>query len=50
MAIGALGIGINIEGIIYVVHVDWPYGLTSFIYQSGHGRHNGEVSESIIVV
>lgn len=50
VAIGALGTGINIEGIIYVIHVDRPYGLTSFVQQSGRGGRNGEVSESIIIV
>ena len=31
VATGALGTGINIEGIIYVIYVDRLYGLTSFI-------------------
>ena len=50
VATGALGTGINIEGIIYVVHIDRPYGLTSFAQQSGRGGRNGEVSDSIIIV
>lgn len=50
VATGALGTGINIEGIIYVIHVDRPYGLTSFVQQSGRGGRNGEVSDSIIIV
>jgi superfamily II DNA helicase RecQ len=29
-ATGALGTGINIKGIIYVIYIDRPYGLTSF--------------------
>jgi ATP-dependent DNA helicase RecQ len=49
VATGALGTGINIEGIVYVVHVDRPYGLTSFIQQSGRGGRSGEVSDSIII-
>jgi superfamily II DNA helicase RecQ len=49
VAIGALEIGINIKGIVYVIHVDWPYGLTSFVQQLGHGGRNGEVSDSIII-
>jgi superfamily II DNA helicase RecQ len=49
VATGALGTGINIEGIVYVVHVDRPYGLTSFMQQSGRGGRNGEVSDSIII-
>jgi len=50
VATGALGTGINIAGIIYVVHVDRPYGLTSFMQQSGRGGRNGEVSDSYVVV
>ena len=50
VATGALGTGINIKGIIMVVHIDRPYGLTSFVQQSGRGGRNGEISESIIVV
>jgi superfamily II DNA helicase RecQ len=30
IATGALGTGINIKDIIFVVHIDRPYGLTSF--------------------
>ncbi|OAF55127.1 hypothetical protein VC83_08395 [Pseudogymnoascus destructans] len=42
VATGALGTGINIPGIIYVVHIDRPYGLTSFAQQSGRGGREGE--------
>jgi hypothetical protein len=28
--IGALGTGINIEGIVYIVYINQPYRLTSF--------------------
>ena len=49
VATRALGTGINIEGIIHVVHVSRPYGLTSFVQQSGRGGRNGEVSESVII-
>ena len=47
MATGALGTGINIEGIIYVIHVDRLYGLTSFLQQSGRRGRNREISDSI---
>ena len=49
MATGALGTGVNIKGIIYVIHVDWPYGLTSFVQQLGQRGQNGEVSDSVII-
>ena len=49
VATGALGTGINIEGIVRIIHVGRPYGLTSFVQQSGRGGRNGEVSESVII-
>ena len=49
MATGALSTGINIEGIIYVIHVGWLYRLTSFVQQLERRERNGEVSNSIIV-
>jgi superfamily II DNA helicase RecQ len=50
MATGALGTGINIEDIIFVVHINQLYRLTSFAQQSGQGGRGGEVSDSIVVV
>lgn len=50
VATGALGTGINIPGIVYVIHIDRPYGLTSFAQQAGRGGRSGEVSDSIIIV
>jgi superfamily II DNA helicase RecQ len=49
VATGALGTGINIEGIVCVVHVGRPYGLTSFVQQHGRGGRNGELSDSVII-
>jgi superfamily II DNA helicase RecQ len=49
VATGALGTGINIEGIKWVVHAGRPYGLTSFVQQSGHGGRSGEISNSVII-
>ena len=50
VATGALGTGVNISGIVYVIHVDRPYGMTSFVQQSGRGGRNGEVSDSVVFV
>jgi hypothetical protein len=50
VATGALGTGINIADIVFVVHIDRPYGLTSFAQQSGRGGRGGEVSDSIVIV
>ena len=50
VATGALGTGVNMAGIVYVLHVDRPYGMTSFVQQSGRGGRNGEVSDSVVFV
>lgn len=47
VATGALGTGVNIEGIF--IHIGRPYGLTSFIQQSGRGGRQGEISYSTII-
>jgi hypothetical protein len=45
-----LGTGIDIEGIVAVVHMEQPYGLVDFVQQTGRGgRRAGEVVRSIIV-
>jgi superfamily II DNA helicase RecQ len=49
VATRALRTGVNIKGIVYVIHINRPYGLTSFVQQSGRGGRNGEVSKSIVV-
>ena len=50
VATGALGTGVNISNIVHIVHVDRPYGLTSFIQQSGRGGRSGEESHSYVIV
>ncbi|KFY25538.1 hypothetical protein V493_04595 [Pseudogymnoascus sp. VKM F-4281 (FW-2241)] len=49
VATGALGTGINIHGIVEVIHIDRPYGLTSFAQQLGRGGRDGEISQSTII-
>ncbi|RYP53350.1 hypothetical protein DL770_010995 [Monosporascus sp. CRB-9-2] len=45
-----LGTGVDIEGIVAVVHAEQPYGLVDFVQQTGRGgRRDGEVVESVIV-
>ncbi|KIM92474.1 hypothetical protein OIDMADRAFT_68761, partial [Oidiodendron maius Zn] len=48
VATGALGTGIDIPGIVYIIHLGRPYGLTSFMQQAGRGGRAGEVSDSIV--
>ena len=50
MATGALGTGIDIPGIIYIIHLGRPYGLTSFMQQAGRGGRAGEISDSIVIL
>ncbi|KAK2684833.1 hypothetical protein QWA68_016741 [Fusarium oxysporum] len=45
-----LGTGIDIEGIVAVIHMEKPYGLVDFVQQTGRGgRRAGEVVKSIVV-
>lgn len=45
-----LGTGIDIEGIVAVVHIEKPYGLVDFVQQTGRGgRRAGEVVRSVII-
>lgn len=50
VATGALGTGINIARVLYVVHLGRPYGLTSFMQQAGRGGRAGEISDSIVIL
>lgn len=49
VATGALGTGINIDGVTEIIHVDRPYGLTSFAQQSGRAGRSGEISNSVVI-
>jgi superfamily II DNA helicase RecQ len=45
-----LGTGIDIVGIVAVVHMEKPYGLVDFVQQIGRGgRRAGEVVRSVII-
>lgn len=50
VATGALGTGIDIPGIVYIIHLGRPYGLTSFMQQAGRGGRAGEISDSIVIL
>ncbi len=50
VATTALGTGIDISGIVGILHMERPYGLVDFVQQTGRGaRREGEVVESIII-
>lgn len=51
VATTGLGTGIDIGGIVAVIHVEQPYGLVDFVQQTGRGgRRRGEVVDSVIVL
>jgi superfamily II DNA helicase RecQ len=51
VATAGLGTGVDIPGIVGVVHMEQPYGLVDFVQQTGRGgRQAGEVVESVVVM
>lgn len=49
-ATSGLGTGIDIEGIVAVIHMEQPYGLVDFVQQTGRGgRRAGEVVTSVVI-
>ncbi|KAI9763633.1 MAG: hypothetical protein M1840_000347 [Geoglossum simile] len=50
VATGALGTGIDMGGVVGVVHVDRPYGLIDMVQQAGRGGRNGQESSAIVII
>ena len=51
VATTGLGTGVDIKGIVGVVHMEQPYGIVDFVQQTGRGgRCEGEVVESVVVM
>ena len=46
----ALGTGVDVPGIVLVVHVDMPYSMIDFAQETGRAGRGGEVVDSIVVV
>jgi hypothetical protein len=46
----ALGAGLNVSGIVLVIHVEKPYSYIQFSQESGRAGRNGEVARSIIAL
>ena len=42
-ATGALGAGVDIDGIFDVLHIGAPYGMVDYVQESGRGGRRGEV-------
>ncbi|KAI3317262.1 hypothetical protein HD806DRAFT_492673 [Xylariaceae sp. AK1471] len=50
VATTGLGTGVDIRGIVAVLHAEAPYGLVDFVQQTGRGgRQEGEVVESVVI-
>jgi hypothetical protein len=50
VATTGLGTGVDIQGVVGVIHMRQPYGMVDFAQQTGRGgRRKGEVVDSIIV-
>jgi hypothetical protein len=50
VATTGLGTGVDIKGIVAIVHAEQPYGLVDFVQQMGRGgRRAGEVVQSVII-
>ena len=50
MATSALGTGVDFPGIVFILHVDMPYGMIDFAQESGRAGRAGEDVDSVIVV
>ena len=51
VATTALGTGVDVGGIVAIVHMKQPYGLVNFMQQTGRGdRRKEKVVESVIVM
>jgi superfamily II DNA helicase RecQ len=50
LATGALGVGVNVEGILWVFHWGLPTGMIEFDQEVGRGGRGGEVVRSVILL
>jgi superfamily II DNA helicase RecQ len=50
VATSALGTGVDFPGVVFVLHVDVPYGMIDFAQESGRAGRAGEDVDSVIVV
>ncbi|KEF50790.1 uncharacterized protein A1O9_13158 [Exophiala aquamarina CBS 119918] len=50
VATSALGTGVDIPGIVFILHVDLPFSMIDFAQQSGRGGRGGEEVHSLILV
>ena len=50
VATSALGTGVDFPGIVFVVHIDLPYGMIDYAQESGRAGRAGEDVDSVIMI
>ncbi|KAK5189319.1 hypothetical protein LTR47_011879 [Exophiala xenobiotica] len=50
VATSALGTGVDIQGIVFILHIDIPWSMIDFAQESGRGGRAGETVDSLILV
>ncbi|CAD0053649.1 unnamed protein product, partial [Aureobasidium pullulans] len=50
VATSALGTGVDFPGIVFILHMDLPYGMIDYAQESGRAGRAGEEVDSIIIV
>ncbi len=50
MATSALGTGVDFPDVVFVLHIDLPYGMIDFAQESGRAGRGGEDVDSVIIV
>jgi superfamily II DNA helicase RecQ len=50
VATSALGTGVDFPGIVFILHMDMPWGMIDFTQEVGRGGRGGERVDSIILV
>jgi superfamily II DNA or RNA helicase len=50
VATSALGTGVDFPGIVFILHMDLPYGMIDFAQESGRAGRGGEEVDSIVIV
>ncbi|KAH0352647.1 hypothetical protein KCU83_g3356, partial [Aureobasidium melanogenum] len=50
VATSALGTGVDFPGIVFIMHMDLPYGMINYAQESGRAGRAGEEVDSIVIV
>jgi superfamily II DNA or RNA helicase len=50
VATSALGTGVDIAGVVFILHIGMPWSMTDFAQESGRGGREGKTVDSVIVV